>query len=190
MSPTRQRISARDYKHGGRRGGFDLGRYQQFGLGLGVGLAVAVAVFVFDPRGKAAETEVTQERLPKKGAAAPGEETGEPAEQYDFYDMLPKFEVVLPEERNVRRDQPAVPITQPGGYIIQAGSFGNENEALRRQQQLAKLGISAAVQRVAIDADVKHRVRIGPVSDLARLNAIRSQLRTADIDALLIKVPD
>jgi cell division protein FtsN len=104
--------------------------------------------------------------------------------------MLPKFEVVLPEERNVQRDQPSVPVRQPGAYIIQAGSFGNESEALRRQQQLAKLGMSAAVQRVAIDADVKHRVRIGPISDLARLNEIRGQLRTADIDALLIKVPD
>ena len=190
MSPSRQRISARDYKHGGRRGGFDVGKYQQFAIGLLIGLAVAVGVYVFDHRGKPAEAEVAKERVPKKTAAAPGEETGEATEQYDFYDMLPKFEVVLPEERNVRRDQPAVPITQPGGYIIQAGSFGNESEALRRQQQLAKLGISAAVQRVAVDADVKHRVRIGPVSDLTRLNAIRSQLRTADIDALLIKVPD
>jgi cell division protein FtsN len=190
VSPARQRISARDYKHGGRRRGFDVGTYQQFAIGLATGLAVAVAVYVFDHRGKPAETEIPEERLPKKTAAAPAEESGEPAEQYDFYDMLPKFEVVLPEERNVRRDQPAVPINQPGDYIIQAGSFGNESEALRRQQQLAKLGIEAAVQRVAIDADVKHRVRIGPVSDLARLNAIRSQLRTADIDVLLIKVPD
>jgi cell division protein FtsN len=43
---------------------------------------------------------------------------------------------------------------------------------------------------VAIDADVKHRVRIGPVSDLKRLNEIRKQLHTADIDLLLSSVPN
>jgi cell division protein FtsN len=188
---SRQRISARDYKHGGgRRGRFDLRNFQQFGIGLATGLAVAVGVFVFDHSGKPADAEVVQERPKKPAAAAASGEADEATEQYDFYDMLPKFEVVLPEERNVRRDQPSVPVTQPGSYMIQAGSFEKETEALRRQQQLAKLGIEAAVQRVAIDADVKHRVRIGPVKDLGRLNDIRSQLRTADIEILLSKLPD
>ncbi len=97
---------------------------------------------------------------------------------------------MLPEERNVRRDQATEPVKQPGSYVIQAGSFGDEKEALRRQQQLAKMGITAAVQRVAIDADVRHRVRIGPIKDLARLNEIRNQLRTADIDMLLSTLPE
>jgi cell division protein FtsN len=185
---SRQRISARDYKHGGSRRGLDLRQYRQFGFGLATGLAVAIAVFVFDHRGGQDETEVVQAK-PKKPAAAPGSEPEEPVEQYDYYDMLSKYEVVLPEER-VRRDQAVEPITQPGNYMIQAGSFENETVAMRRQQVLAKLGIEAAVQRVAIDADVKHRVRIGPVSDLKRLNEIRSQLRTADIDILLSRLPD
>jgi cell division protein FtsN len=41
-----------------------------------------------------------------------------------------------------------------------------------------------------VDADVWHRVRIGPLRDLAKLNAIRGQLRTADIDAILIRLGD
>lgn len=186
---SRQRISARDYKHGGRRGGLDLGRYRQFGYGLATGLAVAVAVFIFDPRGPREQAEVVQAEPKKKAAAAPANEVEAPEEQYDFYDMLSKYEVVLPEERDVRRDQPA-PVTQAGAYMIQAGSFTSENDALRRQQVLEKLGIEAAVQRVAIDADVRHRVRIGPISDLARLNAVRGQLRTADIEILLSRLPD
>ena len=45
MSTARQRLSTRDYKHGGRRAGsFDITQYRQFGLGLGVGLAVALLV--------------------------------------------------------------------------------------------------------------------------------------------------
>jgi cell division protein FtsN len=186
---SRQRISARDYKHGGRRGGLDLRRYQQFGFGLATGLAVAVGVFVFDHRDAPEQAEVAQAEPKKKAAPAPESEAEAAEEQYDFYDMLPKYEVVLPEERDVRRDQPAA-VTEAGAYIIQAGSFTSENDALRRRQVLAKMGIESAVQRVAIDADVRHRVRIGPIQDLARLNAVRGQLRTADIDMLLSRLPD
>jgi cell division protein FtsN len=186
---TRQRISARDYKHGGgRRGTFDIRGGKQFGMGLAAGLAVAVVVFVLDHRDKPADAEVAQLQ-PRKQPAAATVVADESTEEYDFYDMLSKIEVTLPEER-MRRDQPAEPITQRGSYMLQAGSFTSETEALRRQQQLAKLGITAAVQRVAIDADVKHRIRIGPVTDLKRLNEIRSLLRTADVDLLVSKLPD
>ena len=82
------------------------------------------------------------------------------------------------------------PVTQAGAYMIQAGSFTSETDAVRQQQVLGRLGIQAAVQRVAIDADVRHRVRIGPISDLAKLNAVRGQLRTADIEILLSRLPD
>ena len=49
---------------------------------------------------------------------------------------------------------------------------------------------SASVQRVAVDADVWHRVRIGPIQDLAQLNRLRQQLQAADIDTLVIRVGD
>jgi cell division protein FtsN len=39
-----------------------------------------------------------------------------------------------------------------------------------------------------VDNDTWHRVRIGPISDLAELNRTRSRLRLADIEALVIKV--
>ncbi len=190
---SRQRISARDYKRGGRRHGqFDI-RYPQFLAGLGVGLLVAVGVYFYDHRAKPADEEVAAAAHP--ATDAPGDAAGsgaeDPTEQYDFYDMLPKFEVVIPEqERNVRRDVPAVPIEQPGAYVIQAGSFQNEAEATRRHQALAKLGIDATVQRIAVDDDVRHRVRIGPTRDLKRLNEMRRQLRAADIEVLLIKLPE
>jgi cell division protein FtsN len=46
------------------------------------------------------------------------------------------------------------------------------------------------VQRVAVDADVWFRVRIGPIKDLGQLNALRRQLQAADIDSLVIRVDD
>lgn len=194
MSSSRQRISARDYKHGGgKRGGFDFAQYQQFGVGLAAGLLVALGVFVFDRREKPAEAEVAPTPRADKQAAkkSPATEAEDPAEQYDFYDMLPKYEVVIPEQdRDVRRDQPSVAVVQAGAYVLQVGSFQNQPEAERLRDKLAKQGIDASVQRIAIDADVRHRVRIGPIRDLAKLNATRRQLRAADIDALLIRLGD
>jgi cell division protein FtsN len=75
-------------------------------------------------------------------------------------------------------------------YVLQAGSYRNEADANRRRAQLALQGIPATVQRVAVDADVWHRVRIGPISNLDELNKKRRQLQAADIDALVIRVGD
>jgi cell division protein FtsN len=195
VSSSRQRISARDYKHGGgKRGGFDIAQYQQFGVGLAAGLLVALGIFVFDRREKPAEAEVATTPKADKQAAAkksPAAEADDAAEQYDFYDMLPKYEVVIPEQdRDVRRDQPSVAVVQAGAYVLQVGSFQNQPEAERLRDKLAKQGIDATIQRIAIDADVRHRVRVGPIRDLAKLNATRRQLRAADIDALLIRLGD
>jgi cell division protein FtsN len=41
-----------------------------------------------------------------------------------------------------------------------------------------------------VDADVWHRVRIGPIRDLAELNKVRKQLQAAEVNALVIRVGD
>ena len=58
------------------------------------------------------------------------------------------------------------------------------------QAKLNRLGITAIIQRVAVENDEFHRVRIGPINDLNNLNRTRNLLRSADIDALLIRVGD
>jgi cell division protein FtsN len=37
---------------------------------------------------------------------------------------------------------------------------------------------------------VWHRVRVGPISNLAELNKVRKQLQAADVDGLVIRVGD
>lgn len=114
-----------------------------------------------------------------------------PAEsRFDFYEMLPQFEVVVPEvETAARGPTRARPVEEPGSYILQAGSFRTHADADRLQANLALLGIEARIQRVTIDDDVFHRVRIGPITNLDTLNRTRKQLRDAGIDAMLMKVP-
>ena len=120
--------------------------------------------------------------MPMRSAAGEG--------KFDFYQMLPKFEVVVPEKERGTRVAPAAQIDRPGVYFLQAGSYRDITVAERIRAQLGKLGIEATVQRVAVDADVWHRVRIGPIRDLAQLNRLRAQLRQSDLDALVIRVDD
>jgi len=192
------RLTHRDYKTSHRRA-MDLGRFREFGFGALVGVVFASAIFLY-VGGKRQTTahEAADVPRPDPHRTAPTTDTdsasgsGQPAEKYDFYQMLPNFEVVVPEkEKDVKRDLPATArIERPGVYVLQIGSYRNESDADRVRDQLAKEGIDAKVQRVAVDTDVWHRVRIGPIMKLDELNKLRKQLQAADIDAIVIRVGD
>jgi cell division protein FtsN len=187
------KITSRDFKRG-RPGTFrfDVSRLREFGVGLALGLAVSVVVLVYQNyREKNAATAAADVPKPDPHATAASHDSEESAKSYDFYNMLPNFEVVVPEkETQVSRERAADPvkIERPGVYVLQAGSYRKQEEADRIRAQLDKQGITASVQRVAVDDDVWHRVRIGPLTDLTELNRLRARLRAADFDALVIRV--
>jgi cell division protein FtsN len=165
--------------------------------GLALGLAVAGIVYIKDHR---ADTPVARaakaDRKRSHGNEPPDTETAdsgaeEPTKSYDFYDMLPKFEVVVPEkEKDVRPDTKSVPETRRGTYVLQAGSYKNFADADRVRAQLALQGVESKVQKVSVDNDTWHRIRIGPISKLDELNRLRQILRKADVDVLVIRVGD
>jgi cell division protein FtsN len=167
-------------------------------FGLSIGLIVAAAVYIADRWEPASETPAQAEAVsPSRGAAVESAEDSvaaeepHPATRFDFYDLLPTFEVVLPEvEALANSSREAVSIDEPGSYVLQAGSFTVPADAERMRANLALLGVESRLQRVSVDDDVYHRVRIGPTSDLNELNAVRRQLWDAEIEVMLIKVPD
>jgi cell division protein FtsN len=191
------RLTSRDYKRTTRRP-LDLGRWREFGYGLLAGGALAGVVFVYlggvhkPPEALADAPRPEPHRSAVADADPAGAAGPKTAEKYDFYQMLPNFEVVVPEkDKEVKRDLPAAAaIERPGVYVLQAGSYRNQSDAERVQKQLALQGVSAKVQRVAVDADVWHRVRIGPITNLDELNRVRKQLQAAEVDALVIRVGD
>jgi cell division protein FtsN len=75
-------------------------------------------------------------------------------------------------------------------YVLQAGSYRKLEDAQRVQNQLLKLGVEANLQRVAVDADEWHRVRIGPLTDLDEVNRLRTRLRASGLEPLVIRVGD
>lgn len=178
---------ARDYKRSrSRRDSFS--GWTGLLIGLVAGLAVGLALYLFDPRSPqepGAEAPAAAE--PASARESSGEE---PAERYDYYQMLPNFEVVVPEkEVAMPRDAPEA-VEKKGAYVLQAGSYRKFEEADRVRAQLALQGIESNVQRVAIDNDTWHRVRVGPISDLGELNRVRNRLREAEVDFLVVRVGD
>jgi cell division protein FtsN len=161
-------------------------------VGLAVGLSLSVCVLIWQNyREKTAAAAAAQTPKPEPRTAASAADQEEQPKSFDFYDRLPNFEVVVPEkDREVSRERDSAPatITRPGVYVLQAGSYRKQEEADRIATQLKKQGIDANVQRVAVDEDVWHRVRIGPISDLTELNRLRARLRSAELDGMLIRV--
>jgi cell division protein FtsN len=197
-----KRLTGRDYK-GVRRGGIGRQRLRDLGTGLALGLLVAFVVYVSDHRHAAGAGDEPGEPGPAPrhaparsgaAAAAAADASGEAAEDasggYDFYAGLPKFEVVVPEKEHGAHVDAAARVDRPGTYFLQAGSYRGSPDAERVQAQLARQGITASVQRVALDNDVWYRIRIGPIKDLNQLNRLRQQLQAAEIVTLVIRVED
>jgi cell division protein FtsN len=190
---NRKTSLTRDYKKPQRRA-LDVSRLREFGIGVLVGVVLTSGIFIYmKDAGKAVAEPAPRpepQRVPPHDEDAAA--TGDSAQRYDFYEMLPNFEVVVPEkDKEVKRNAPTTRVDRPGVYVLQAGSYRNQSDADRVAAQLKLQGIDASVQRVAVDNDVWHRVRIGPIRDLAEVNRLREQLQAADIDhALVIRVGD
>ena len=112
--------------------------------------------------------------------------------RFDFYKMLPNFEVIIPEQdKDVQRPGEVTYIDQPGTYVLQVGSFKTFSEADKLKATLALLGVESRIQKVTIDNDQTwHRVRVGPYSDLEKLNNTRARMAESDLQALIIRVGD
>jgi len=171
-------------------------------FGLGVGLIVAIGVYLrapADTRAREAPALTAQSTPPKvvPTAARQAEEAPRrPAPEenrFDFYEILPQFEVVVPDDDSpVATAAAARPrlAAAPGSFLLQAGSFSAAADADRLKANLALLGFESHVQRVTIEDDVFNRVRIGPIADIDAAKRIQRQLRDAGIDPLLMKVPN
>jgi len=164
-------------------------------FGLAIGLSVAFAIFVRDRQpaavaDRAPEPASLESAIDDNGeAATPVDEETPKESRFTFYNVLPNFEVVIPEqEPNVTVDIEPQAVVEPGLYVLQAGSFSRFEDADRRRAELALQGIESNIQRVTIDDRTYHRVRIGPTDDLEELNMLRSRLRAAKIDVLRIRL--
>ena len=173
-------------------------------FGLAIGLSVAAAVWVNDRR-VAAPVERAAVEAPAslnyddngEVAAVPEpamdpEEAGEVAEsngekRFTFYEMLKRSEVLVPDDEPETGEAAPVAVVDPGTYVLQVGSFSSFADADRRRAELALHGLESQIQKASVRDAIRYRVRIGPTDNLDELNLLRSRLRAARIDALVMR---
>ena len=125
---------------------------------------------------------------PPQGASPPPQrvEVPPPKPRFDFYDMLPEMEVVVPDEELDER--PSSKPEEAATYLIQVGSFKRTADADRLKAQLALLGIEARVVSARIGPqDTRYRVRSGPYTGRAALDRARTRLAENGFKGIVIR---
>jgi cell division protein FtsN len=112
-----------------------------------------------------------------------------PKPRFDFYDMLPEMEVVVPEEELVAAPVATDTQSESASYLVQVGSFRQAEDADRLKAQLALLGFEAQVVPGRINAqDIRYRVRSGPHRGRDAVNAVRKRLAANGFDGIVIRL--
>ena len=112
-----------------------------------------------------------------------------PKPKLDFYTILPEFETVLPDPKGGKKTAKAEPPEAGVNYILQAGSFGNHEDADRLKAKLTLSGLETHIEKVVIEGKgAYYRVRLGPYSSIEALDSASGKLAQLGIKALRIKV--
>lgn len=156
-------------------------------LTLGILIGLGIAMFT-----GANHRYKNQQQVAKTSEPAITKEP-ETKQKFDFYTLLPELEIVIPQEET--RPPKQKPVTNPkqqttgykGGYLLQAGSFQQFNEADSLKARLALIGVQAKIQSVEVNKTKWHRVQVGPSNDRAALEALRKKLKSSQIDTILLQ---
>lgn len=168
--------------------------------GLCIGLTAAAGVYVFGRPAGSSGLKVAGIEIPAAGdsadeadAASEKPAAGQSKPRFAFYEMLPNYEVVIPEEEYTGDTEGGQTTTrkveQPGRYVIQAGSFSSHDDADRRKAGLALLGIESSIEQVRLESGrIVYRVRTATLESTERLNATLRKLDEKGIDSLVMRV--
>ena len=108
---------------------------------------------------------------------------------FEFYTILPDKEVVVPEyEIKTRTREERVGKAKESQYIMQAGSFKTFKEADQLRAKLALMGIESKIEKAKVGDVTWSRVKMGPFSQMASVNTIRTRLRKNGVDVMVTEV--
>jgi cell division protein FtsN len=162
--------------------------------------------FTGNPSDSVASKKQQHQATPKNGSTPEHKNTS-----FDFYSLLPKMEVLVPESElshpgvkhtekekiksNHDTKQATASIPEPtpisgikGNYFLQAGAFKDFQAADRMKANLGLLGIESKIESVTLDSGRWHRVRIGPFADLQQMNKTRKIMKSNNISSIMVKV--
>ncbi len=188
---------AQDYKHHKPKPGTRrvAPGWMWFLIGLLVGLFIAFLVYlrVYPVGGLVSISPPTIQETTKPEQKQVSRSEQSPAirkPRFEFYTILPEMEVPVPEsELPLRKKAPPPRMDTSATYLLQVGSFRSKEEADRLKARLILMGLDVDIQTVAIDGQATwHRVRVGPFSELAKLDAARRRLAKQGMEAMVLKV--
>ena len=111
----------------------------------------------------------------------------EPENRFNFYDLLPKHEVVAPKVDSYQFKEKSAPGEYY--YIIQTGSFRNLKDAERQKAMIAFQGLKADIQSVTSEqGSTWHRVSTGPFYNRSKMNGALDKLVSMQIQPLVKKI--
>jgi len=128
---------------------------------------------------------------PLESFPAPNAIPDEPDTSVILADPQPAAVSEAPVEPAELEPEPAQLVTEPepepenrltkseplGSWVVQMGSFSNEQNALRRRDKLRKNGFVAQVEKATIDGKPRFRVRVGPFLERADAEQSRKQIQ-------------
>ncbi|KAB2898472.1 MAG: SPOR domain-containing protein [Dokdonella sp.] len=176
--------------------------------GIVIGAALMALVFANDwlplLRKKDGPQPNAQATAPRESEPPVAE--ARPRKNYDFYQVLPEAEVVIPDaelsakaqaEQQARTGGTSAPPTLPAGaapspsaggrYVLQTASYPDPRGAEEAKARLALVGFSAQVLPVTINGKTWHRVRVGPYATASELEAAKRALADNGINAIALK---
>jgi cell division protein FtsN len=108
-----------------------------------------------------------------------------PITRFEFFDRLPN------EKMASRAKTGAAPASTSGDgtreFLLQAGSFTNNEDAERLRTTLAQSGWNTETATVTLASGaIRHRVIVGPFSSSQDTQRAISELRKQDVDALVL----
>lgn len=187
----------KDYKHTGQARRKATVESNNGWLWLIVGFVLGFAAAMGVTWLQQSDTELPRVELPEgtdseNGGEENADEEGDgEGSRFNFYRMLERFEVIVPEEEvRVRETEDGSPApSESGPYVLQVGSFRNEADADRLRANLGLAGFESHIQQVSIDdGTTYHRVRIGPIESVRDMERIRNRLENEGIEPLLIRL--
>lgn len=187
-------------RQGGSGGG--LPGWAMLTIGLIIGLFVAFLIYLDDmdqPPNAAVQSQDSDSDSDAQTSASDSGEGEKDGPRFEFYSILPELEVVVPDFGGKSDDtqgdgsdagtsDPApAEVTDGGRYYLQAGSFREAKQADRMKAEIALIGLDVSIQEVQINGDPWHRVRVGPYTSTAKLQAAQRRLRENDIEYLVMR---
>jgi cell division protein FtsN len=198
---------AKDYKHrayikqSSNRSRKEPGSVGLFKSMLITAVLIAFAVFLVYLKSpgfnKQATIVVAEQAKPEHGATQEknikakedAKEKKPHAPHFDFYTILPKKELVVPDyEAKTRVREEQVGKHKKTNYILQAGSYTNMQDADELKAKLALMGIESKIQKAKVESTTWFRVKIGPYSQIGSVNEIMSRLKKNGMKPVITEV--